>query len=367
MLNLIDIMIAALLYYTGIVKLARWWTWKAEPQLVILGYHRAGAGGVNAFFAGGKHLRQQMLYLKRHYRVSHLEHALEELSESSYGRLKDDRRTLLALTFDDGYHDNYTDGFALAREMQMPITIFLVPENIESGSRFWWNEPYHLLAHSKVNEVVIDGCTYALHRPDGRRAFIQATLERLRYAPSVAEREAFLAMLGKLLAVSCSTLAEEKPTLPLTWQEICEMEESGWVSFGGHTMHHPVLGYLADPGEVLSEVKVCREVLEKQLGHAVRIFAYPYGKQEHIGENGLRAVQQAGYTWAVTTIHGSNTTRSERLLLRRIVVDVDQHWLVVAAKASGAWDLFVGLLKLPGTLIKAIVEHNRRQKIFVLE
>lgn len=367
MFKFLDIIFAAILYYSGFVKLARWRSQREGASLVILGYHRAGAGGVNTFFAGGKHLRRQMLYLKRYYRICHLEHALDELSKPSNGQSPYDRRTLLALTFDDGYHDNYTDGFALACEMQVPFTVFLIPEYIECGSRFWWNEPYHLLAHSKVNEVVIDGCTYALRTADGRKAFIQATLERLRSASSIAEREAFLVMLRKTLAVSTAPLAEEKPTLPLTWQEICAMEQSGWVSFGGHTMHHPVLSYLADPGEVLSEVKVCRDVLEQKLGHAVRIFAYPYGKREHIGENGLQAVRKAGYTWAVTTIHGSNTTRSERLLLRRIVVDVDQHWLVVAAKASGAWDLLVNPLKMLLTPVMAMIKHDRQQEALVLK
>ena len=125
--------------------------------------------------------------------------------------------------------------------------------------------------------------------------------------------------------------------MPLTWAEIGKMDESGWVSFGAHTMHHPALACLTDPAEVRREVAECREVLERQLGHSVRTFAYPIGRPEHIGEEALRAVQEAGYTWAVTTIHGTNIPQSNPFQLQRVLGDVSRHWLVMAAEVSGLW------------------------------
>ncbi len=125
------------------------------------------------------------------------------------------------------------------------------------------------------------------------------------------------------------------------------MEESGWVSFGAHTQHHPILAYLADPAELQQEVEECRAVLERNLGHPVRTFAYPVGQFQHIGENVLQAVKQAGYTWALTTKYGFNTPHSEPYLLRRIEVDVSQHWLVMAAETAGIWGLFSRLRWVP--------------------
>src|SRR5260370_2732750 len=125
------IFIAACFYYSVLVKLARWWTQCLGHRLIILNYHSASEGD----------LRSHLLYLRRHYRILHLEPALEELyTLSKVERKRYDRRTALVLTFDDGYHDNYTHGFALARELQVPITIFLIPVSIESVDCFWWLE-----------------------------------------------------------------------------------------------------------------------------------------------------------------------------------------------------------------------------------
>src|SRR5205823_14798941 len=108
-----------------------------------------------------------------------------------------------------------------------------------------------------------------------------------------------------------------------------------WVSFGAHTMHHPILAYLEDAEEVRREVEECRTVLEQRLGHPVRTFAYPIGKSEHIGDQGLWAVRAAGYEWAVTTIEGTNTVQTDPHLLRRLPGDVNLHWLVMASELVG--------------------------------
>src|SRR5450759_1933194 len=78
-------------YYSGLTKLGRWLIQQAGPRLIILNYHRAAGGD----------LRRHMLYLRRHYRMLHLEEALEELyapDEERARKQRRDRRTPLVLT-----------------------------------------------------------------------------------------------------------------------------------------------------------------------------------------------------------------------------------------------------------------------------
>lgn len=336
MRRLVGIFVAACFYYSGLVKLARWLKQRSGPHLVILCYHRASSGD----------LRRHLLYLRRHYRMLHLEEALEELYASPGERKQGhDRRTPLVLTFDDGYYDSYTHGFGLARELQVPISIFLIPGYIENGHYFWWLEGDRLAHRAKVKEVIIEGNIYHLEEPGERILLARVIDSRLRHATSVAEREAFLEKARKILAVPSSNTLEEESARPLTWTEVREMEVSGWVSFGAHTMHHPILAYLSCPEEVRREVGECRSMLEQQLGHPVRTFAFPVGKTEHIGEEALQAVREAGYAWAVTTTNGASTPKNDPHQLHRSMGDVSRHWLVMAAEVSGVWRFFSPLWK----------------------
>ncbi len=327
----LEIVVAACLYYSGLVKLARFLNRRSGQKLVILCYHRASGGN----------LRKQLLYLKRHYRMLHLESALEEIYQLSkdVGQQRD-QRTLLAATFDDGYRDNYTEGLALARELQVPITVFLVPTYIESGRAFAFlaGVTDHLVPYAQVNQATIEGRTYLLDRVDEQKKLTQAIAARVRYAPSIASREEYLASVRKTLAIPSSLTESEKMDLSLMWSEVEEMEKSAWVSFGAHTMHHPMLTSLTDPLEVNYEVGESRKVLEEKLGHSVRTFAYPYGAFSDAALNAVRAVQ---CNWAVTIMNGFNTAQTDPHQLKRIVVGIEQHWLVVAAKTSGVWEFFL--------------------------
>ncbi|HEU5229161.1 MAG TPA: polysaccharide deacetylase family protein [Ktedonobacteraceae bacterium] len=317
--------LAALCYYSGLIKLVRFWTQCAGPRLIILNYHRAA----------GNTLRQHLRYLRRHYRMLHLETALEELSSKAASQR--DRSTLLAVTFDDGYYDNYSHAFAIAEELKVPITIFLVPGYIENGHHFWWLEGQRIVQCAQVREALIEGKIYHLDHEEERLALLQMIEARLLNATSVAQREEFLNVLHDTLQVPETLTAEERLALPLAWQEVQAMGQSDWISFGAHTMHHPVLAYLEDAAELRFEVEECRKVLEQRLERTIRAFAYPLGKAEHIGDVAPCAVRQAGYRWAVTTLPGVNTAQTDAYMLRRRNVGVNQHWLLVAAETAGVW------------------------------
>ena len=64
----IGIIAAAFFYYSGLVALARWLKRHSDPCLIVLNYHSAVGGD----------LRKHLSYLRRHYRMLHLEEGLEE-------------------------------------------------------------------------------------------------------------------------------------------------------------------------------------------------------------------------------------------------------------------------------------------------
>jgi peptidoglycan/xylan/chitin deacetylase (PgdA/CDA1 family) len=350
-------LVGAALNYSGVVPVMRWWgrqRSQRRPRLIILNYHRAS----------GKGLRGQLLYLRRHYRLMPLEQALEELWRlPEEQKHRGDRRLPLVVTFDDGYQDNYTHLFPLACELHVPVTIFLIPGYLDSGAPFWWREGARLARCARVAEATLDGCTYRLAEAAQRPALAQAIDARLRYATSVAEREAFLARMCQALAVSPSPDSEDDQlAFPLNWAQVREMAASGWVSFGAHTLHHPVLACLRDPAEVAREVGACRPVLEQQLGLPIHIFAFPIGKRRHIGDEALQAVKEAGYSWALTTIEEAVTPESDPYLLPRLPGVVTSHWLVMASELAGLPGIRSGLLKLWGSVTRVPVTCRSRRR-----
>src|SRR5690606_11379545 len=76
----------------------------------------------------------QMRYLNRHYRVM----PLADLA-GLLGTGRPLREPVAAVTFDDGYRDNYTSAFPVLRRLGVPATIFLATGYIGGDRVFWWD------------------------------------------------------------------------------------------------------------------------------------------------------------------------------------------------------------------------------------
>ncbi|GHO84307.1 polysaccharide deacetylase family protein [Dictyobacter formicarum] len=334
------IMLAGFFYYSGLIALARRWTQRAGRRVAILTYHSS---------VGGNFL-QHLRYLRRHYRIMSLDAALEELySGQKDPKYQNDRRTPLVISLDDGYTDNYTYAMNVARDYYIPLTIYLVPGYIETHQRFWWFEGQSMARRARAREFTLDKKHFNLEQEGARPVLAQFIDDHARFATSVAQRENFLSEARAALDVSSKADKQDRDEdlLSVTWEQALEMDKSGWITFGAHTMHHPILSYITDTAEMRYEVTECRRVLKNKLGHPVRSFAYPVGQAQHISDAVVQAVKDAGYDWAVTTTYGINTPTSDPYRLCRIEADIDQHWLVVAAEAAGLWGFISRLRWLP--------------------
>jgi peptidoglycan/xylan/chitin deacetylase (PgdA/CDA1 family) len=83
----------------------------------------------------------------------------------------------------------------------------------------------------------------------------------------------------------------------LSSSQIKEMQTSGFVEFGAHTMTHVNLTK-ADNDRAQKEIIQSKEAVEKLTGISCYSFAYPYGRYN---EQHVQMVKNAGFTTAVTT------------------------------------------------------------------
>lgn len=90
----------------------------------------------------------------------------------------------------------------------------------------------------------------------------------------------------------------------LTWPQIQEMHQSGWVAFGSHTCSHRRLRSLSNK-EIEQELTQSKQILEEKLGASVVSFCYPFGAGGF--DKRVRSrVLKAGYLLDFSTQKGIN-------------------------------------------------------------
>lgn len=103
----------------------------------------------------------------------------------------------------------------------------------------------------------------------------------------------------------------------VTWEMIQEMQMSGWVEIGSHTVHHRNLSKISEK-DIRFEIFNSKKILEEKLGIKIKTIAYPYGISSPMA---IRVAQEAGYQGAVRVLAGKKPNSENMFVWRRMIAE----------------------------------------------
>jgi len=313
--------IADFFEYTGLLRylLGR----LPGDSFFILMYHRvldevpAECQIQSGMYVSPKTLDKHIAYLKQCFSIT----ALSTLSSLPLDRHKNSK-PLCALSFDDGWHDFYTNAFPVLKKHGVPATVFLPTSYIGTKSWFWADQLASLyikgdLEISFKNDLKGAGrLTHLINAEKNAENFEQI----VRYLKTAGE-ETVKRLIGRSLDKNGSLGSDFNKPAFLSWAQVREMQRSGLVSFGSHTAGHRILTLLSrdEASRELIEsrdVLLSREVVEP----GFIPFCYPNGNYD---DALAELVANHGYQLAVTTERGRNTGRENKYKLKRLGMHED--------------------------------------------
>ena len=226
----------------------------------------------------------------------------------------------VALTFDDGYGDNYDLAFPILSKYRLPATVFVTTGTVDGKSYLWTSKLSWILEHGNIGDPYgVLGVPISLETEHARLTTLRRLTERLKRV-GTQEREQTIDKLEHDLGIAdYSGLASDT----LTWKQLREMDAQGFRS-GAHTVNHTVLSKLTAK-ELDRELGDSKSELESRLGRPITTFAYPNGLRTDYDERAIHALIRHGYRSAYTTTYGCNTVASAPFELRRVSVYGETH------------------------------------------
>ncbi|PYO02539.1 MAG: hypothetical protein DMD89_04065 [Candidatus Rokuibacteriota bacterium] len=316
---LAKVLLCGCLYYSGVTALIARWFPRRRP--VILCAHRV-VSEEDPFFPGIRHERfaAEVAYLARHHVVLPLDEIIEATLN---GRPLP--RGAVAITFDDGFADNFHLAYPILQRYGAPATIFLVCESVETGRVPWPERVAYLLQRAQRTRLKIG-------LPEPRVLSLCGQAEKL---------EALATLLTLLKA--CETEIRRRAVeeleadlsvgpdqgMMLTWEQCRRMAELG-ISFGAHTLTHPILPR-TEAVEMKQEIADSKASIEAQVGCRVRYFAYP---NDDFCRSAVEAVEAAGLEAAFAGASQVGQARVERFAIGRSPWELGPV-SVFAAEVSG--------------------------------
>jgi len=186
----------------------------------------------------------------------------------------------VAVTFDDGYLDNYIYAFPVFKKYNIKATIFIVTDWVEAAS---------------LNTVRSQGPA-----PAGFKQGSEVRSDEI-IVPSHTEGKSFVA-------------SSQAHKVIMNWDMIKDMQKSGLAGFYSHTMSHKKCAELSDE-KLMMELKDSKRVMEQRLHKPCPYLCWPKGS---FNESAVKIAREAGYEAVFTTQKGVIRTGSNRYCIERI-------------------------------------------------
>ena len=256
--------------------------------------------------------------LKRRFELVHLDEWLRRAREGSPLP-----RLACAITFDDGWRDNYEFALPVLVKHKAPATVFLVSSYVGTMQQFWPNRLTELI----LRETAQPG---SVRFPEKLRMLIEPVLRGANRGKRLdIENADFIVQCALKFKEdeirSLVDAAEESGQLDtsrrvnLNTEEIAAMFATGLIRFGSHSATHFRLDSSATHERLALEVVQSQMQLQEICQQAIDLFCYPNG----VTSSSAVDMVSSHYLGAVITETGWHSRRRNPYLIPRIRVHED--------------------------------------------
>ncbi|MBU3021757.1 polysaccharide deacetylase family protein [Aestuariibacter sp. A3R04] len=276
--------------------------WRQAPYgLYSVNLHRVGdyreaSGDPNVYSCTPSQLDAHIRFFKQHFDIVSLDDVTQAIASPAL--LKN--RRCMAITFDDGYADNYHHAFPILTSHQVPAAFFIATGLVGNNVLPWWDKVAFLLKNSALSTIKLTQWVNSVGYKGDIKQFIRLVLKEIKASGQCLDKQ--IEELESLTGLNSSYPSPEF----VSWAQLKEMYKAG-MTIGAHSHHHYILSSLTDD-EILFELQHSKKLLEEHLGISINAFSYPVGNQSTYNNGVIEALKSSGYELAFNFRPGINAS-----------------------------------------------------------
>tara|TARA_Y100000389_G_scaffold3743_1_gene3590 strand:- start:24785 stop:25693 length:909 start_codon:yes stop_codon:yes gene_type:complete len=223
-----------------------------------------------------------------------------------------------AVTFDDGFYNNYSIAIPILKKMKIPATFYITTDFIEKNMTSWIDR-----IEIAVNSKNI-GCTKILNR---EYSFNNSVKSKIKFMDNLRKKiknnkkidpykitSHILSDLEYKKKISSSNDILDKK---MNWSHIQKIDKQKLFTVGGHTKTHRILSFLSE-NETKKEIKGSIKIIEKKLNKKIIHYSYPEGLSHTFSNREILLLKQKGIECCPSAENGVNNKNSDLFKLKRI-------------------------------------------------
>lgn len=245
---------------------------KTKHSCCILNFHGVRKNN-NAVF-NNRHMpvndfEKVIVYLKKNFDIV----TLPEIFEIHRTKRKVSRKTV-ALTFDDGYENNFKIALPVLKKHNVPATFYIISKSLVVDNYLAWPDMIDVIKKDHKQDIVVKNQVFKY--PSFYNEHLKLDLPA--YLKTLGEETETLA--SELLA-QFDYKARELKTSPellllINGNDISNYANESLIEFGAHSHSHCNMEFLSTDSAT-KELKLSKEIIEEKTGKQIISFAFPDG------------------------------------------------------------------------------------------
>ncbi len=210
----------------------------------------------------------------------------------------------VAFTIDDGYLDHAEIAAPAFAAYDCPVTTFVTTGFLDRTVWFWWDRIEYILRATARRSLHVPAGSGSIdlewNDEPGRRRITASFTDRCK---ALRESEK-LAAIGALAAAAEVDVPAAAPPAcaPMSWDQLRSCEKGG-MSFGAHTLTHPILAR-CDDDQSRREIAGSWERLGQETRQPIPVFCYPNGGWTDFGPREIATLRDLRFDGAVVGAWG---------------------------------------------------------------
>jgi len=228
-------------------------------------------------------------------------------------------RRAFAVTFDDGFENNFSVVAPILTARGVPATFYVTTGFVGGNGCSWIDRIEYAVEATAAFELALpfDDQPRRYETPEQKRGLLE-TIRAVVKGDRTVDPEAVADEVWRQLGVTGMALDPELDR-KLSWAQVRELARHPLFTVGGHGHTHRILEYL-DQSDLEREVALSIEKLRANLAVPVEHYSYPEGLATCYSERVIRTLKAHGIVCAPTAEPGTNRPGDDLFRLRRVMV-----------------------------------------------
>jgi len=225
-----------------------------------------------------------------------------------------------AITFDDGFENNYSLAAPILDDLNLPSTFYFSTDFIENNSMSWIDQIEYCVELKRKGEVYIpwlkkkigfDSLKSKINLLDNIRYFLKNNFGfNIKNFVNL-----FFDECGIKIIHHSNTSIDKK----INWKQTNILKKHHLFNVGGHSHEHLSLGLLSNKHSII-QIKKSFKLFKKRINLDLQHYSYPEGRKIDYNKSIISLLKSRGIKLCPTAIEGKNNSNTGLFDLKRILI-----------------------------------------------